>query len=73
MSNSYDLSKISKKIAKEHRVQLDGALAQYVKSGIELLQSQAKDITEYTLTQIHPKHTQPVSYTHLTLPTILRV
>ena len=49
---TFDLSELTKKIAQEHTVSLDGGLAQYVKSSIELLQSQGKDITDYTLTQI---------------------
>ena len=52
MSNTLDLSELTRKIAMEHTVQLDGGLAQYVKSAIGMLQAQGKDITDYTLSQI---------------------
>jgi hypothetical protein len=51
--STFNLSELTTKIANENTVQLDGGLAQYVKSSIEILQSQGKDITKYTLTQIH--------------------
>lgn len=52
MSDTLNLDELTKKIAMEHTVKLDSAIAQYVKSAIEMLQAQGKDITEYALTQI---------------------
>jgi len=51
--NGLDLSELTKKIANEHTVQFDGGLAQYVKSAIELLKAQGKDITDYTLVNVN--------------------
>lgn len=51
MSN-LNLSELSKEIASKHVSQIESALSQYVKSAIQLLEDQGKDITVYTLVSV---------------------
>jgi len=53
MPKTYDLSELSKKLVHARIAQLDGGLAQYVESSIAILQSQNKDITDYTLVNVN--------------------
>lgn len=49
---NYNLSEITKNVAFKQVQLLDSSLKQYIISAVELLKSQGKDITDYSLIQV---------------------